>query len=76
MQISVTKTKVMVFGVPLPIPYTWSCGGQLLEVVTEYKSLGLTFSATNDGFAQAFVRLKQRMWLAWSTLKKEYGRLQ
>jgi hypothetical protein len=76
MQISVTKTKVMVFGVPLPIPYTWSCGGQLLEVVTEYKSLGLTFSATNNGFAQTFVRLKQRMWLAWSTLKKQYGRLQ
>ena len=76
MQISVAKTKVMVFGVPSPIPYTWSCGGQPLEIVTEYKSLGLTFTASNDGFAQTFVQLKRRMWLAWSTLKKQYGKLQ
>jgi hypothetical protein len=76
MQISVEKTKIMVFGKRLPIPYTWFCDGRPLEVVIEYKSLGLVFTATPDGFVQTFARLKRRMWLAWATLKKQYGKLQ
>ena len=75
MIVSVPKTKVLVFNVAFPGPLQWTCGGQQLEIVAEFKYLGITFNAVH-GMAVTFPGLKKKMFAAWALLKRQYGRLQ
>ena len=75
MIVSVAKTKVMVFNTAFPGPYQWTCGGEQLEIVNEYKYLGILFNAVH-GMAVTFPMLKRKMFAAWALLKRQYGRLQ
>ena len=75
MIVSVPKTKVLVFNVAFPGPLQWTCGGQQLEIVAEFKYLGITFDAVH-GMAVTFPGLKKKMFAAWALLKRQYGRLQ
>ena len=45
MVISVPKTKVLIFNSAFPGPFQWTCGGEQLEIVSEFKYLGIIFSA-------------------------------
>ena len=75
MIVSVAKTKVMVFNTAFPGPFQWTCGGEQLEIVIEYKYLGILFNAVH-GMAVTFPMLKRKMFAAWALLKRQYGRLQ
>ena len=75
MVISVPKTRVMIFNTAFPGPLQWTCGGEQLEIVSEFKYLGIIFSALY-GMAVTFSRLKKNMFAAWALLKRQYGRLQ
>ena len=72
--ISVPKTKVLVFSLAPVTPFEWSCYGVQLDVVTEYKYLGVLFAA-HCGLLNTFGLLGQKMWAAWALLKRQYGRL-
>lgn len=74
MVISTEKTKVMVFSAAFLGPLEWSCCGQPLQWVSEFKYLGIDFSAT-DGCHHTFARLHHNMWGAWALLQKQYGNL-
>ena len=71
MQLSPDKSKVMVFARPGPEACTWSCGGEPLEEVQEFKYLGLVFS-TVRGLPAALTRLKQNAAGAWAVLQERY----
>ena len=75
MIVSVPKTKVLLFNVAFPGPLLWTCGDEQLEIVTQYKYLGIVFDAMH-GMAVTFPSLKQEMFGAWALLKRQYGRLQ
>ena len=75
MVVSVVKTKVMVFNLAFPGPFQWTCGGEQLEIVIDFKYLGILFDAL-DGMAVTFPMLKKNMFGAWALLKRQYGRLQ
>ena len=75
MTVSVIKTKVLVFNTAFPGPLQWSCGGQQLEIVVDFKYLGLIFTALH-GLAATFPLLKRNMFGAWALIKRQYGRLQ
>ena len=75
MVVSVVKTKVMVFTLAFPGPFQWTCGGEQLEIVIDFKYLGILFNAL-DGMAVTFPMLKKNMFGAWALLKRQYGRLQ
>ena len=75
MVVSVAKTKVMVFNTAFPGPLQWTCGDEQLEMVIEYKYLGIIFNAVH-GMAVTFPMLKRKMFAAWALLKRQYGRLQ
>ena len=73
MIISVAKTKVMVFNTAFPGPYQWTCGGEQLEIVVQFRYLGILFSALH-GMAVTFPMLKRKMFAAWALLKCQCGR--
>ena len=75
MVISVPKTKVLIFNTGFPGPLQWICEGEQLQIVSEFKYLGIIFSALY-GMAPAFPKLKKNMFAAWALLKRQYGRLQ
>ena len=75
MVVGVVKTKVMVFNLAFPGPFQWTCGGEQLEIVMDFKYLGILFNAL-DGMAVTFPMLKKNMFGAWALLKRQYGRLQ
>ena len=56
-------------------PLQWTCGGEQLEIVIDFKYLGILFNAL-DGMAVTFPMLKKNMFGAWALLKRQYGRLQ
>ena len=58
MIVSVAKTKIMVFNTAFLGPFQWTCGGQQLEIVAEYKYLGILFNAVH-GMAVTFPMLKR-----------------
>ena len=45
MVVSVAKTKVMVFNIAFPGPFQWMCGAEQLEIVLDFKYLGILFNA-------------------------------
>ena len=45
MIISVAKTKIMVFNIAFLGPFQWTCGGEQLEIVLDFKYLGIIFNA-------------------------------
>ena len=53
----------------------WTCGGEQLDIVVDFKYLGILFNAVH-GMAVTFPRLKKKMFGAWALLKRQYGRLQ
>ena len=59
MVVSVAKTKVMVFNTAFPGPLQWTCGDEQLEMVIEYKYLGIIFNAVH-GMAVTFPMLKRK----------------
>ena len=63
MIVSVAKTKVMVFNIAFPGPFQWTCGGEQLEIVVQFKYLGNLFSALH-GMAVTFPILKRKMFAA------------
>ena len=75
MIVSVPKSKVLVFNVVFPGPLQWTCGGEQLQIVAEFKYLGIHFDAMH-GMAVTFPSLKKNMFGAWALLKRQYGRLQ
>ena len=75
MIVCVAKTKVMVFNIAFPGPFQWTCGGEQLDIVVDFKYLGILFNAVH-GMAVTFPRLKKKMFGAWALLKRQYGRLQ
>ena len=75
MVISIPKTKAAVFNTAFPGPLQWTCGGQQLEVVSEFKYLGLVFHAQH-GLSAIFPNRKQKTYAAWALLKRQYGRLE
>jgi hypothetical protein len=75
MIVSVAKTKVLVFNIAFPGPFQWTCEGQQLEIVVDFKYLGIVFNALH-GMAVTFPTLKKNMFGAWALLKRQYGRLQ
>ena len=68
MVISTAKTKVVVFSDAFLGPLEWSCCGQPLQWVSEFKYLGIDFSATG-GCHHTFARLHKNMWGAWAVLQ-------
>lgn len=74
MIVSTEKTKVLVFSTHHPGPLQWSCAGQPLHWVSEFKYLGITFSST-DGCHKTYAPLHQRSWAAWALLQRQYGQL-
>ena len=75
MVVSVAKTKAMVFNIAFPGPFQWTCGAEQLEIVLDFKYLGILFNALH-GMAVTFPMLKRNMFGAWALLKRQYGRLQ
>ena len=75
MVVSVAKTKVMVFNIAFLGPFQWTCGGEQLGIVIDFKYLDILFNAL-DGRAVTFPLLKKFMFGAWALLKRQYGRLQ
>ena len=75
MNVSLAKIKVMVFNIAFPGPLQWTCGGYQLEVVVDFKYLGILSNALH-GMAVTFPMLKKNMFGAWALLKRQYGRLQ
>lgn len=75
MVISIPKTKVAVSNTAFPGPLQWTCGDQRLEVVSEFKYLGLVFHAQH-GLSATFPNRKQITYAAWALLKRQYGRLE
>ena len=57
-----------------PGPFQWTCGGQQLEIVVDFKYLGILFNAVY-GMAVTFPMLKKKTFGAWALLKRQYGRL-
>ena len=75
LEISVPKTKVLVFSKVPVHPFQWTCNGAVVELVSKFKYLGLTFDA-QQGIGGTFPHLQKNMWAAWAMLKRQYGRLQ
>ena len=75
MIVSVPETKVLVFNEAFPEPLQWTCGGEQLQIVAEFKYLGIHFDAMH-GMAVTFPSLKKNTFGAWALLKRQYGRLQ
>lgn len=75
LQLSVPKTKVLVFTKAPVAPVQCSCLGVQLELVTEFKYLGIVCTA-DTGLLGTFPHLSRKMWAAWALLKRQYGRLQ
>jgi hypothetical protein len=80
MELSVDKTRVVVFQQPpppqttAPVIATWTCGGQPLQQVAKYKYLGVELTA-DAGIEAAFPRLHQSAWAAWSVLRRQFSNL-
>lgn len=77
MEVSLEKTRVVVFGRPrarAPVPGEWTCGGVMLDRVQEYKYLGIIFSA-RDGIAATFPSLHDRLNRSWHILEQHFGAL-
>ena len=91
MELSVDKTKVLVFGASpgnasawtarrgaawaAVPPAAWTCGGLLLERVAEYKYLGVVFSAVAGIGQAAFTRLRGQLFASWERLREQFGNL-
>ena len=74
MIICTVKTKIVVF-MPQPMPpIPCFCKGQSLQLVQEFKYLGLMFSA-QGGMQATFPILKHKMTAAWALLRRQYGSL-
>ena len=50
---------------PVSSPTQWTCGGELLEIVVDFKYLGIIFHAVS-GMAVMFPMLKKKMFGAWA----------
>ena len=90
-ELSVDKTKVLVFGASpgntsawtarrgaawaAVPPAAWTCGGLLLERVAEYKYLGVVFSAVAGIGQAAFTRLRGQLFASWERLREQFGNL-
>ena len=74
MVVSVAKTKVLIFNIAFPRPFQWTCGGEQLEIVVDFKYLGIIFNALH-GMAVTFPLVKKNVFGAWALLKRQYGRL-
>ena len=74
MIVSVAITKIMVFNLT-PGPLQWTCGGEQLEIVIEYKYIGILLNAVH-GMAVTFLMLGRKIFAVWALRKRQYGRLQ
>ncbi len=74
MPVSVSKTQVMVFKDPPPLPTPLMCAGQPLECVTSYKYVGCVFTSPT-GMGGMLSRITSNMWSAYATLCRQYGKL-
>ena len=75
MEVSAEKTCVLVFGPPRAARgLRWTCGGAPLQLVTEYKYLGVLFTAAK-GVGGAFGRQRRQLFAAWTVLRRKFGNL-
>ncbi len=90
-ELSLDKTKILVFGVALgkcsgvdgaagvawaAAPHVvWTCGGLPLEGVAEYKYMGVVFSAVAGSAKAAFERLRGKQSASWDRLRQQFGNL-
>ena len=75
MQLSADKTKAMVFARQGSTQFAWTCNGQPLQEVLEFKYLGMLFSAQR-GLPAAMARVKQIAAGASAILQERYQNLQ
>ena len=66
---------MVVFGAAPPDGCSWTCGGQPLQQVDQFKYLGIHFQA-KGGLAGSFSLLKQKAGTAWSLLLQRFRDLQ
>lgn len=72
--ISPGKTNIVVFGSPDPVSFPWTCDGQPVQCCSSVKYLGLMVDSQR-GILQTFTFLHQKMWAAWSQLRRQYANL-